>query len=196
MSIQLIWDHPSSDVDIHLLKSGDAQVYRDPNMDCYYRNCRGTPLTWGGELDLDDVNGYGPENITIEHPELAEYLIGAHYFTARSAGGVKETVATMRVHLYGLLACEVEAMLEDTGSWSEAIMITTERSGFCVGDDDCRDGHTCVTDETALVCQVDDDCPADYACGEQATCEQKLCRGSRLVCQPTHRPVDPIPPQN
>ena len=73
-------------------------------------------LDWGAQLDIDDVNGYGPENITVDQPNRFDYLVGAHYFTARPTnGGVRETIATLRVYLYGLLSCEVDALMQDTG---------------------------------------------------------------------------------
>ncbi len=194
LAIQLIWDHPTSDVDIHLLRTGDSSVYRDNGLDCYYRNCRNPGLDWGASLDIDDVNGYGPENISIDEPRLGDYVAGVNYYRATpTTGGVRETIATVRVHLYGLLSCEVEAVLEDTGAWWESVIITTEKGGVCATDDECRRGQSCVTDETALICESDIECPADYLCTE-GTCAQSVCRGSRLVCQPTNRPVDPIPP--
>lgn len=196
IAIQLIWDHPTSDADVHMLRGGDSRVYRDTNLDCFYRNCR-EQLDWGAQLDIDDVNGYGPENITVDQPNRFDYLIGAHYFTARPTnGGVRETIATLRVYLYGLLSCEVDALMQDTGAWWEAVLITTEKGGLCNDDSDCRNGQTCAVDTTALACVGDQDCPADYGCSVDSVCEQRLCRGSRFVCQPTQRPVDPIPPQN
>ena len=196
IAVQLIWDHPTSDADVHMLRGGDSRVYRDTNLDCFYRNCR-EQLDWGAQLDIDDVNGYGPENITVDQPNRFDYLVGAHYFTARPTnGGVRETIATLRVYLYGLLSCEVDALMQDTGAWWEAVLITTEKGGLCNDDTDCRNGQTCAVDTTALVCNGDQDCPADYACSVDGVCEQRLCRGSRFICQPTQRPVDPIPPQN
>lgn len=86
--------------------------------------------------------------------------------------------------------------MQDTGAWWEAVLITTEKGGLCNDDTDCRNGQTCAVDTTALACVGDQDCPADYGCSVDSVCEQRLCRGSRFVCQPTQRPVDPIPPQN
>ena len=52
-------------------------VYRDTNLGLLYRNCR-EQLDWGAQLDIDDVNGYGPENITVDQPNRFDYLVGAH----------------------------------------------------------------------------------------------------------------------
>ncbi|MBI5485842.1 MAG: hypothetical protein HY905_00770 [Deltaproteobacteria bacterium] len=60
-------------------------------LDCYYANCNasyGAVLEWdapGAEdnprLDLDDVEGHGPENINIDEPVIgSEYLVGVHYY--------------------------------------------------------------------------------------------------------------------
>ena len=196
IAVQLIWDHPASDADIHLIRGGDSRVYRDTNMDCFYRNCR-EQMDWGAQLDIDDVNGYGPENITIDEPGRYDYLIGAHYFSARPTnGGVRETIASVRVYLYGLLSCQVDELLQDTGAWWESVLITTEKGGLCNTDEDCRNGQTCSVDTTPLACENDQDCPIDYGCSVDSFCEQRLCRGNSFICQPTHRPVDPIPPQN
>ena len=51
-------------------------------------------MSWGpnGEiddprLDLDDVNGFGPENINIEEPEVPQdYLVGVYYYLASGSG--------------------------------------------------------------------------------------------------------------
>ena len=49
--IELTWDHPSSDVDLHLLRGGDRTGYTGRD-DCYYANCKpaldgSRRLAWG-----------------------------------------------------------------------------------------------------------------------------------------------------
>ena len=134
--VELTWDHPSSDVDIHLIRAGDPTDYTS-DQDCYYLNCNtsrsnGRPrLAWGpgGEeddprLDLDDVNGFGPENINIEEPEVAQdYLVGVYYYRADGTGGDRPTVATIRIYIGGRLEYEEAAELMDTRAWWEPAII-------------------------------------------------------------------------
>ncbi len=50
----------------------------DPNGErCYYAH-RTTAV--GLVLDVDDVTGWGPENITVLRPAAGEYLVQVHYF--------------------------------------------------------------------------------------------------------------------
>ena len=37
IAVQLIWDHPTSDADVHMLRGGDSRVYRDTNLDCFIK---------------------------------------------------------------------------------------------------------------------------------------------------------------
>ena len=75
--VQLTWDTgPSnSDIDLHLVRPGGS--VSSATTDCYYGNC--TPfdpaLDWGVAgatgnplLDVDNTDGYGPENITLSGP--------------------------------------------------------------------------------------------------------------------------------
>ncbi|MBI5485846.1 MAG: hypothetical protein HY905_00790 [Deltaproteobacteria bacterium] len=79
----------ATDVDLHLLHP--AATSWISGLDCYYANCNasyGAVLEWdapGAEdnprLDLDDVEGHGPENINIDDPVVgSEYLVGVHYY--------------------------------------------------------------------------------------------------------------------
>ena len=36
--VELTWDHPKPDVDIHLIRAGDPTDYTS-DQDCYYLNC-------------------------------------------------------------------------------------------------------------------------------------------------------------
>jgi hypothetical protein len=72
----LQWNTAGTDVDLHLV---------GPNgEDCYFYNKK---PSWGGVLDIDDVNGFGPEHITI--PVLKQtgtYTLYAHYYAANGMG--------------------------------------------------------------------------------------------------------------
>jgi hypothetical protein len=85
-----------TDVDLHLLHPSAPHWFQDPDpgapqLDCYYGNCNassGMVLEWDAlgaddnpRLDLDDVEGHGPENINIDTPVTGHvYTVGVHYY--------------------------------------------------------------------------------------------------------------------
>ncbi len=96
--IQLVWRTPGdsdetdtrgSDLDLHMLHPNADNWFSAP-YDAYY----GNPVPdWGQlenpdddpTLDIDDINGAGPENINLANPENtdvlgAPYLVGVHYY--------------------------------------------------------------------------------------------------------------------
>lgn len=96
--VQLSWDTgPDSDIDLHLLRPGGSMTTAN---DCYYSNCQGSPLEWGvtgsaGDpvLDVDDTQGWGPENIFITSgPEPGQYRIVVHNYDNSAA-----TTATVKL---------------------------------------------------------------------------------------------------
>lgn len=109
----LRWDQPSgSDVDFHFLEVGRTLFSCD---DCYFANM--SP-DWGvvGSvvddpfLDVDDLEGPGPENINVDELAPGEYRIVAHYYSDTGSGGGGDsgfsvaTNATVEVYLGGTLA--------------------------------------------------------------------------------------------
>ena len=53
-------------------------------------------------LDLDDTDGWGPENINLKTGQVgAEYWIGVHYWRDHGYG---VSVATARIWIYGKVA--------------------------------------------------------------------------------------------
>ena len=129
--IELTWDHPDSDLDLHLIREGGRFCACDS--DCHYRDCGRRP-TWfpgrGGEnptLDIDDFEGFGPENINIdgEGPmrtvQDGRYRIAVHYYATNARVSTWPTTvsnATVRVYIYGLLAAELtKALTDDDQVW-------------------------------------------------------------------------------
>ncbi len=114
LRIELLWNLAAdpatdqSDLDLHLLHP-QAPAWFDNTLDCYYSNCVGTPLPWGGtstdddpRLDIDDVDGRGPENTNILSPELGvPYRIGVHYY---DDDGFGPSTAVVNVFCGGQLA--------------------------------------------------------------------------------------------
>jgi hypothetical protein len=88
--VQLSWDTDGTDVDTHLLRpNGDY----GSEGDCYFANCPGGGLDWGlvGDwdnpvLDVDDVNGYGPENIFVTPSDSGVYTVQIHYYSDHGVG--------------------------------------------------------------------------------------------------------------
>lgn len=126
--IELIWDHPDSDLDLHLVRQdGD---FCDCATDCHYRDCgrrpNWFPMTPGANprLDVDDRGGFGPETIDIDGegtnrfiPE-GTYSIYVHYFATNeevSSWPTSASNATIRVFIFGLLAAEIQHRLDTTG---------------------------------------------------------------------------------
>lgn len=110
--VQLTWDHPSADLDLHLIRSGGAAFSSD---DCHYLNCKtGMNLDWGGGdqdplLWLDDIDGYGPELIWVLAPAATSYRVAVHYYSPFSTS----IDATARVAIYadGELVAEASRLL-------------------------------------------------------------------------------------
>ncbi len=95
---QLTWDTGTGDLDLHLLAPGCGLSDLWTTWDCYYGNM--SP-TWGAQLDLDDVDGYGPEHITMPTAVSGTYLLVVHYYSStgqNQAGGPPTPVnCTVRV---------------------------------------------------------------------------------------------------
>jgi hypothetical protein len=129
--IELSWDTPGdpnqtdtagSDVDLHLNLPGG---HWSTHSDCYYANPN---PDWGAvgdpgddpALDLDDIDGAGPENIHLARPEDTEslggtYRIGVDYYRGEkidASGSYGPSFATVRVYLDGALAWVNEAPRE------------------------------------------------------------------------------------
>ncbi len=122
LSVELGWDVPTSDLDLHLARETDGgfclnnfggtlATFCSDEMqgeDCYYGNCKNTssePIDWDGEqstdgdpqLVIDDLSGYGPEVIQIESPIDGRYLAAAYVFSLRD-GGTTNATASIYVH--------------------------------------------------------------------------------------------------
>ncbi|MBN2799107.1 MAG: choice-of-anchor D domain-containing protein [Deltaproteobacteria bacterium] len=116
LHVELTWDTPAADLDLHLLDAG-AEFFERPG-DCNY--CNQTPH-WGAtgtdddpRLALDDRGGYGPENIKLLDPASGTYRVRVHYFEEH---GDEAVVATVRVYLHGALEAEVSKVIHRNQVW-------------------------------------------------------------------------------
>ena len=105
--VEMHWEHAGDDMDLHLVRNNGAY---ESDMDCHYGNCipdeYGSILSWGDEganprLDLDDIEGTGPENINIEEPAQGLYTVAVHDFPSSVYVGPNKV--TIRIHLDGEL---------------------------------------------------------------------------------------------
>ncbi|MFT5435214.1 MAG: hypothetical protein ACI9OJ_005931, partial [Myxococcota bacterium] len=83
ITIRLSWDANFTDVDSHLLNPGGTLF--DCTTDCFFGNPApdwGTAGAWQDDpfLDLDDVDGYGPEHINLTEPQPGVYRYVVHYW--------------------------------------------------------------------------------------------------------------------
>ena len=114
--IELTWDTNDSDLDLHLAQSGVDLFGGDG--DCNYCNQNPDWATGSSdddpELALDNVAGYGPEDIRLETPADGQYPIRVHYYEDFGGG---TTTATVNVWIDGVLADSRSATLEDNNVW-------------------------------------------------------------------------------
>lgn len=126
LHVQLVWDHPDADLDLHILNDG-GNVFTHEG-DCYFSNRQplapDTPGPWSENpdrnprLDVDDDHGYGPENLNIKHPAPgSKWTILVHYWNKQTAGA-PDTNAIVRVFVYGSQAIELQQnFTEDQQLW-------------------------------------------------------------------------------
>jgi len=127
LHVQLVWDTPrdpdqddvcltcGADVDLHVARGGPEWWH--PVDDIYFMNR--TP-DWGvaglerddPRLDVDDVDGAGPENINFDVLGTDPVGVAVHYFDDNGWG---DSFVTLRVYLYGELLFEKvgRPMVED-----------------------------------------------------------------------------------
>ncbi len=130
--IQLVWDHPSADLDLHLVRGGGTEFTHED--DCYFSNREpqqteeypdwSAVLEENPVLDVDDDQGYGPENMNIVAPAAgSEWNVLVHYWNQQTDGDAR-TTATVRVFVYGQQVMEIQRVFEAEQVLWEAIDIT------------------------------------------------------------------------
>lgn len=119
IAVEMFWTTPGdsnpddtgagagSDVDLHFLHVGRG-CWNDIPYDCHWRNR--TP-DWGvvgidtdnAGLDLDDTDGWGPENVNLNDPETATYRVGVEYW---DDWGFGPSTVTIRIYVFGSIVFE------------------------------------------------------------------------------------------
>lgn len=153
--IELTWDHPDSDLDLHFLRP--TYDFCDCVTDVHYRDCAREP-NWfpqtpgaNPRLDIDDRKGFGPENINIDGDGTSrfipdsEFRIAVHYYASNAAVSSWPTDvsnATVRIYVFGLLAAELSKPLEMDGDlWDVGTL--SWPSGIVTPADGLRQGLFC-----------------------------------------------------
>lgn len=106
LRVKIAWNTNDTDVDSHLLAPGG--VLFDCVTDCFFGN---PSPDWGviGDwiddpfLDVDDVDGYGPENINISEPLAGTYKFVVHYYADSHNGGAQSSATTVELYSYNTL---------------------------------------------------------------------------------------------
>jgi hypothetical protein len=107
LTIKLSWNSDLCDVDSHFIEPGGT--FFDCQTDCYFGNPSPDWAVQGDwkdnpYLDVDDVDGYGPEHTNITEPKPGKYRFVVHYYSDSYEGsGSTDTEATVEVYSYGVL---------------------------------------------------------------------------------------------
>ncbi len=128
ISIQLAWETPAdpddtdangTDIDLHYLHP-NGSWNRSP-FDIFFNN---KSADWGitadasddPSLDIDDVNGAGPENVNHDNPQNdITYSVGVYYYTDNDFG---PSYATVRIFIGGVSQFEaLDQFLPGTGAF-------------------------------------------------------------------------------
>lgn len=106
LKFTLTWDTMDTDVDLYVRTPGAQTLY--------YANRAGG----GGQLDVDDTNGLGPENVTFTHDPANPTPPGAYAFAAQYFRGTIPTRATITVRLNGRVLGAMSATLSSAAPTS------------------------------------------------------------------------------
>ena len=110
---ELRWNTDYSDVDFHLLPPNSDIYDLWTDYDCYYYNMS---TYWGGELDVDDVEGYGPEHITIPTVLInGTYRLFIHYYDDDGVG-ITDAFVNVSVRNGGMLDFGPYQLVNDGGN--------------------------------------------------------------------------------
>jgi hypothetical protein len=116
--IELTWNTSGTDLDAHFIRPSGQ--YGNTTDDCYWQN---TNPDWGlpgvtednPSLDQDDINGYGPENITLEQPsEQGIYQYKVNYYKDRGHG---PSLAIVKVWIDDVQVAEYSKEMSNNEVW-------------------------------------------------------------------------------
>lgn len=122
--VEMFWAERNDDMDLHLLKPGGSL---EGDGDCYFMNCVPPAApNWGlrntdiddPSLDLDDIEGTGPENINILNPESGTFTVYVHDYTGSTPDFRGPNDVTVRVYLNGAIVWEDTRAISGESSYT------------------------------------------------------------------------------
>ena len=96
--------------------------------------------TFGGRsagdpsLDVDDLSGYGPENINVDAPVNGTYTAAVHFFS-----GSADTYVTVKIYVNGGLAHESSRQFTNDDDFWEVAQVQWLNGGAVVAPVDSFD---------------------------------------------------------
>jgi len=122
--IEMFWDNPGTDLDLHVLKSETSGLFSTVD-DCFFQNKK--PL-WGPtaqdnpELLRDALTGYGPEVFGYQNPIDSTYR-AVVVFNNELLSPTPASKATVRVYEFGVLKGEFsKTLLKKEEIWEVAFV--------------------------------------------------------------------------
>ncbi len=122
--IELFWDNPGTDLDLHVLKSPQSGLFSKTD-DCFYQN---RAPVWGPtendnpELLRDALTGYGPEVFGYANPIDSSFR-AVVVFNNELLSTSPASKATVRVYEFGVLKAEFSKTLEKKDDlWDVAVV--------------------------------------------------------------------------
>lgn len=121
--VQLAWDQPSADLDLHLRRAADPLCSA---ADCYALTCASTAPDWGGASASPRLQG---EHVTVDAPVDGSYLVAVHGRAVTST-----TTATVRAYSGGVPVFEGSTPVAHGEVW-QALSLTCA-GGSCAASAD------------------------------------------------------------
>jgi len=193
LHFQLTWSTATGDLDILLMRS-DALCAAD-TVDYGNKTPDWDGMGNGPTLDIDDLDGYGPENISWASPIEGSYKLGAHFYSAGNNNGAAVTVATLRVFRGGeevvshtfdmnvrdLFVADVSvtssSVTVDFAGGERVAGFTACQSDNCASGQGCPNGRMCHADLEVCVADPDtvETCTDNNDCDMGEVCTGQVC---------------------
>ncbi|MEE2902645.1 MAG: choice-of-anchor D domain-containing protein [Myxococcota bacterium] len=118
ISLILRWDTAMTDIDLHLVRPGGTP-FDVSGDDCYYANKNPdwnilNDNTDDPFLDVDDIDGNGPEEINLQSTAPGRYEVYVHYFNDRFSG---PSTASVDIFIAGQMVSSVSQSIICNDLW-------------------------------------------------------------------------------
>ena len=71
-------------------------------------------------LDIDETNGFGPENINIDEPLPGDHHIYVHFYGIGTGEEMEDTRARIRIYINGILRADYSRYITKNDAWAVA----------------------------------------------------------------------------